>query len=42
MGQTNNEIYLVEKVEDVKNCHLIKIKNYYVAQTIFVDDTKIL
>ncbi len=42
MGQTNNEIYLVEKVEDVKNLPFNKNdKVAYVTQTtLSVDDTK--
>ncbi|MDA9749156.1 4-hydroxy-3-methylbut-2-enyl diphosphate reductase, partial [Pelagibacteraceae bacterium] len=42
MGQTNNRIYLVEKVEDVKNLPFDKKKKIaYVTQTtLSVDDTK--
>ncbi len=42
MGQTNSEIYLVEKVEDVKNLPLdFKKEIAYVTQTtLSVDDTK--
>tara|TARA_B100000963_G_scaffold360662_1_gene392431 strand:- start:1445 stop:2389 length:945 start_codon:yes stop_codon:yes gene_type:complete len=42
MGQTNNEVYLVEKVEDVKNLPLdVSEKCAYVTQTtLSVDDTK--
>ena len=42
MGQTNNEVYLVEKVEDVKNLPFDKNdKIAYVTQTtLSVDDTK--
>ena len=42
MGQTNNEIYLVEKVEDVKNLPIDKnMRIAYVTQTtLSVDDTK--
>ena len=42
MGQTKNEIYLVEKVEDVKNLPLdYRNKIAYVTQTtLSVDDTK--
>ncbi len=42
MGQTNSEVYLVEKVEDVKNLPLdFKQQIAYVTQTtLSVDDTK--
>ena len=42
MGQTNSEVYLVEKVEDVKNLPLdFKKEIAYVTQTtLSVDDTK--
>ena len=42
MGQTNNDIYLVEKVEDVKNLPLnFEKEAAYVTQTtLSVDDTK--
>ena len=41
MGQVNSDIYLVEKVEDVKKLPLIFKEVAYVTQTtLSVDDTK--